>query len=203
MHQIKHVVVLMMENHSFDNMLGMVPHQVPGRAGVDGLTANRKGQILDYNPDGHGHRLYARHAATPCQPPHQPDQTWEASHVAFHGGRMDGFVKGSNSTAMVYWDHSDIPFTYSLARHFPIGERYFCSVLAQTYPNRRFFFCGTASGLIATGSILTASATPSTTRTCRAGRSCPACSRAAATRSTRWMTSTRTWRPGGCRHSPS
>ncbi len=49
---------------------------------------------------------------------------------------------------MRYWDQSDLPFTYSLVKHFPIGERYFSSVLAQTFPNRRFFFAGTASGTI-------------------------------------------------------
>jgi phospholipase C len=152
MHKIKNVVVLMMENHSFDNLLGMVPHQVPGRGNVDGFTVGRRGHVLDHNPDGHGHKLFARHAGTPCQPPHLPNQTWDASHEAYAGGRMDGFVKASNQTAMVYWDQSDIPVTYSLARHFPIGERYFSSVLAQTYPNRRFFFTGTASGLIATDS---------------------------------------------------
>ena len=38
MPKIEHIVVLMMENHSFDNLLGMVPYQVPGRAHVDGLT---------------------------------------------------------------------------------------------------------------------------------------------------------------------
>jgi phospholipase C len=51
---------------------------------------------------------------------------------------------------MRYWDKHDLPFTYSLAEHFPIGERFFCSTLCQTYPNRRFFFAGTASGLIST-----------------------------------------------------
>ncbi len=152
MDQIKHIVVLMMENHSFDNMLGMVPHQVAGRGTVDGLTQNRGGKIVDHNPAAQGEQVYARHAATPCQPPHEPSQAWNASHQAFDGGRMDGFVTASSSTAMVYWDKSDIPFTYSLAKYFPMGERYFCSVLAQTYPNRRFFFCGTASGLIATDS---------------------------------------------------
>jgi phospholipase C len=34
-----------------------------------------------------------------------------------------------------------------------MGQRYFCSVLAQTYPNRRFFFTGTASGIIATNNV--------------------------------------------------
>src|SRR5437588_518679 len=40
MKEIKHIVVLMMENHSFDNLLGMVPHQLGGRHGIDGLTVN-------------------------------------------------------------------------------------------------------------------------------------------------------------------
>src|SRR5947208_14299285 len=37
MPEIEHIVVLMMENHSFDNVLGMVAHQVPGRRSVDGF----------------------------------------------------------------------------------------------------------------------------------------------------------------------
>jgi phospholipase C len=149
MPEIKHIVVLMMENHSFDNLLGMLPHQVAGRRDVDGLRIGKNGRPADFNPGPHG-RVYARHAATPCQPPREPRQTWDASHEAFDRGRMDGFVSASNDTAMVYWDRTDIPFTYSLAGHFPVGQRYFASVLAQTYPNRRFFFAGTASGLIAT-----------------------------------------------------
>jgi len=58
---------------------------------------------------------------------------------------MDGFVRASGPMAMRCWDQRDLPFTYSLVRHFPIGQRYFCSVLAQTYPNRRFFFAGSSS----------------------------------------------------------
>src|SRR5438105_14580230 len=45
---------------------------------------------------------------------------------------------------------SAICCSHSLAGYFPFGQRYFSSVLAQTYPNRRFFFAGTASGTIAT-----------------------------------------------------
>jgi phospholipase C len=49
---------------------------------------------------------------------------------------------------MRFWDEHDLAFTYSLVRHFPIGERYFSSVLAQTWPNRRYFFAGTSSGTV-------------------------------------------------------
>ncbi|MDQ6821936.1 MAG: hypothetical protein M3076_16625 [Actinomycetota bacterium] len=149
MPQIKHIVVLMMENHSFDNILGLAPAQIPGRKAVDGLRLHH-GHPVNFNWDTSGHKHFARHASSPCQPDSVPSQAWDASHVSFNHGRNDGFVRASGPVAMEYWDKRDLPFTYSLAKHFPIGERYFCSVLAQTYPNRRFFFAGTASGLIST-----------------------------------------------------
>jgi phospholipase C len=152
MPEIKHIVVLMMENHSFDNVLGMVPFQVAGCRLVDGFT-RRRGHLSNYNRDAQGHKVYARRAASPCQLPGKPTQAWNASHQAYDGGRNDGFVRASGPIAMRFWDQADLPFTYSLARHFPIGQRYFCSVLAQTYPNRRFFFTGTASGTIATNNL--------------------------------------------------
>jgi phospholipase C len=148
-HEIKHVVVLMMENHSFDNLLGMVPHQVRGRQLVDGLRSRHR-RVSNFNRDSSGRRVYANRASSPCQLPSVPSQSWNASHESYDGGRNDGFVRASGPVAMEFWDQRELPFTYSLVRHFPIGERYFSSVLAQTYPNRRFFFTGTASGLIAT-----------------------------------------------------
>ena len=51
---------------------------------------------------------------------------------------------------MGYWEADDLPFYHSMARLFPIGDRYFCSVMAQTYPNRRFLIAGTALGNIST-----------------------------------------------------
>jgi phospholipase C len=147
MRQIEHVVVLIMENHSFDNILGMVPHRVKGRQLVDGLT-RRHGKITNFNPDANGNRVYASAASSPCQLPAEPSQAWDASHQAYANGANSGFVQASGPVAMEYWDEHLLPFTYSLARHFPIGQRYFCSVLAQTFPNRRFFFAGTASGTI-------------------------------------------------------
>ena len=76
--EIKHVVVLMMENHSFDNLLGMVPYRVPGRAKVDGGAAGRPGDQLQ--PRRHraqglcnpaGHRVPAAGGA---------GQNWNARH---------------------------------------------------------------------------------------------------------------------------
>jgi phospholipase C len=151
MQQIKHVVVLMMENRSFDNLLGLAPFQVSGRARLDGLSRTR-GKITNFNRDVTGAKVFAHVAPSPC-PSTGLRQDWNASHLAYNGGRNDGFVKATGPVAMELLDGRRMPFTYSLARHFPIGQRYFSSVLAQTAPNRRFLFTGTASGIIATNGV--------------------------------------------------
>jgi phospholipase C len=51
---------------------------------------------------------------------------------------------------MGYWDESDIPFYYSLAKTFCVGNRSFCSTQGQTYPNRRYMMAATSSGYIST-----------------------------------------------------
>jgi phospholipase C len=49
---------------------------------------------------------------------------------------------------MGYWQEEDQPFYYSLAREFPIGDAYHCSVLGQTYPNRRYLLAATSIGQV-------------------------------------------------------
>jgi phospholipase C len=149
--QIDQIVVVMMENHSFDNVLGMLPHRVRRRRNVDGLPV-RHGRQLAYNLDDQGHKVRSRHAQTPCQQRAEPSQAWNASHLSYNDGRNDGFVRASGPVAMRYFDNRDLRFTYSLARHFPVGQRYFCSCLAQTYPNIRYLLTGTSSGVIRTDS---------------------------------------------------
>ena len=147
---IEHIVVLMMENHSFDNLFGML-----GRG--DGFRCDRAGRPTATNPYGDGRIQHAFHMPTTCQLPSTPSQEWTASHVAFNGGHNDGFVRapisyGSPGTvggvAMGYWTGEDLPFTYALARHFPIGDRWFCSTLAQTDPNRRYLIAATSAGMV-------------------------------------------------------
>ena len=64
MPEIRHIVVVMMENHSFDNILGMVGHRFPALRGLDGLTL-RGGRLRDFNRDPAGRRVFAQHAAHP------------------------------------------------------------------------------------------------------------------------------------------
>ncbi len=140
--EIEHIVVVMMENHSFDNILGML-----GRG--DGFTLGPQGRPTNWNPNGHGGRLRAFHMPTPCQLQHKPSQSWNASHAQFEGGKLEGFVtSASGPVAMGYFTPKDMPFTNSLARTFPLADRWFCSLLGQTYPNRRYLLAGTSLGMI-------------------------------------------------------
>jgi phospholipase C len=143
--QIKHIIVVMMENHSFDNYLGAL-----GRG--DGLAFGPDGTARNANPDGKGNLIRAFHMPTPCQLNAAPGQNWDASHISLGSttNGNDGFVLASGPVAMGYFTAEDIPFYYGLASVFPLCDRFFCSVLAQTYPNRRFLLAGSAGGIIST-----------------------------------------------------
>ncbi|HXQ23399.1 MAG TPA: alkaline phosphatase family protein, partial [Candidatus Acidoferrales bacterium] len=141
--QIEHIIILMMENHSFDDHLGMLNSHVgfPLKHGVPKAA----------NPDGNGNLIHAFHMPSACQLDCAPSQSWNASHIAYDNGKNDGFVIGSNSpVAMGFWTADDIPFYYGLAQTFPLASHWFCSTLCQTYPNRRFLMAGTAAGIIST-----------------------------------------------------
>jgi phospholipase C len=147
--KIEHVVVMMQENHSYDGYFGML-----GRG--DGFKLGANGKPLDANPDGKGNMVKAFHMPSDCQLHSVPGQDWKRSHTSWNRGKNDGFVAASTAVAMGYWDESNLPFYYSLARTFPLCDRWFCSTLAQTYPNRRFMLAGTASGTTTTtGAALT------------------------------------------------
>jgi phospholipase C len=136
---IGHIVVLMQENHSFDNYLGTL-----GRG--DGLTM-RDGKPTNTNAYG-DKRLRSFPMPTACQFDKLPGQDWDRSHTAWGGGTNDGFVEASGPVAMGYWTESTLPYYHQLAKTFPLCDRWFSSCLAQTYPNRRFLIAGTALGLV-------------------------------------------------------
>jgi phospholipase C len=140
-----HIVCLMQENHSFDNYFGMLPRR--GQPAADGFTFDTQGTPLNSNPVTGG-IVRVEHSPTVCQPP-GVSQAWTPTHEEIDNGRMDGFAK-VNQGQMYYYDESDIPFYYSFAKTFTVGNRWFCSAPCQTYPNRRFYLAGTAFGLIST-----------------------------------------------------
>lgn len=147
---IEHFVLLMLENHSFDNMIGML-----GRG--DGFVTDKHGIPLATNPYPNGSIQHAFKMPTTCQLSGTPSNAWSASHNGYNNGNMNGFVNTTiyNGTteivggvAMGYFTEDQLPFRYSLLGEFPIGDRWFSSLLGQTYPNRRYLLAGTSAGQI-------------------------------------------------------
>src|SRR5580693_2847296 len=84
--QIRHIVVLMMENHSFDNYLGTL-----GRG--DGFPLGPDGQPDAANPDASGLLVDAYPMKSTKQHEGAPCQSWRAAHAQWSGGSMNGFVQ--------------------------------------------------------------------------------------------------------------
>ena len=157
--QIRHIVVLVMENHSYDNYLGMLQ----GRG--EGFPLGSDGKPELWNRGAGGEPIRAYHLSSTVQQPDVPSQSWHASHHQWGGGKCDGFVTSSQTVlaeagpaadaapdaaaaGMGYWTGDDLPFYYGLARTFPLADHWFSSCLGPTFPNRRFLIAGTAHGLI-------------------------------------------------------
>lgn len=149
MPKIEHIIVLMLENHSYDNYLGMLgrmPGEIPRG---DGFEVDRMGRPVATNMTADDVPIRAFRMPTTCQLPHQPSQEWVQSHVQFDEGHNDGFVRSaSGPVAMGYWTEEDLPWSYSLARTFPLCDKWFSSILGQTFPNRRFLLAGTSVGSV-------------------------------------------------------
>ncbi len=148
--EIQHIVVLMMENHSFDNYLGTMT----GRG--DGLPLGADGLPAAENADKDGKPVRSYHLGSTHQVKDNPSQSWHATHQQWNDGGMDGFVTATQEAqpeadpgvAMGYWTEQDLPFYHGLARTFPVLDRWFASCLGPTFPNRRFLIAGTANGLV-------------------------------------------------------
>jgi hypothetical protein len=97
-------------------------------------------------PDGSPVLSYR--AASVCQANVAISQNWVVSHASWNKGRNDGFVTAKGIDSMAYFTEEDLPFYYSLARTFPLCDRWFASTMAQTDPNRRFLMAGSAFGLV-------------------------------------------------------
>jgi len=149
--QIKHIVILMMENHSYDNYLGLLQ-----RDQADGLPTGPDGLPSAVNLAEDGSVVPMRPFTGTRQKKGVPTQSWNATHIQWDKGTCSGFVRSIEQTvpgvdpsiAMTYWRPEDLPFYNGLARTFPLATRWFSSCLGPTFPNRRFLIAGTAHGLI-------------------------------------------------------
>lgn len=140
---VRHVVVLMQENRSFDHYFGTLA----GVRGFDDPSAPRleNGNSVFAQPDGRSRRLPfhldSERGAAPCVP--DLDHSWDGTHRAWNEGRYDDWVGAKGAATMGYCTRADIPYHYALADAFTICDHYFCSVMGPTNPNRLYLWSGT------------------------------------------------------------
>lgn len=156
---IKHIVVLMMENRSFDHMLGYL--QLAGMPDVDGLGNAQP------NPDDEGNQ-YNVHEFPPDQTAfHAPGDPYDTRLDPCHGpdcvaqqisGGNTGFVKNFIMERNPPADKRDLPMGYYTANHLPVYDhlaRQYCvcdawhsSIPGDTWPNRQYALAGQAGPLV-------------------------------------------------------
>jgi phospholipase C len=145
---VDHIVVLMQENRSADTYLAPLSSQGQPDYEAEPLTGNPD-PTNPLNPP-----ILPFHKTTYCEVA-DLDHSWNGTHAEVNGGAMDGFTAANvdpddptGSRAMGYYDETDLPFYYALYNTFATGDRYFCSVLSQTFPNRLYLLAGTSFGHI-------------------------------------------------------
>ncbi len=131
---IRHFILLMQENRSFDHYFGAMP-------GVDGFTPGVTNPHADGTPEPFVH------ATTYCVP--DPHHGWGASHTQWNDGANDGFVIGNDDDArgMSYLTEQDLPFYWDLAQTFAMSDHHHCSVLGPTQVNRMYSMSATSFGM--------------------------------------------------------
>ncbi|RLU79464.1 phospholipase C, phosphocholine-specific [Streptomyces griseocarneus] len=150
---IKHVVLLMQENRSFDHYFGTLKG-VRGFADPDALKLP-DGRSVFYQPDtenpaGYTLPFHLDTKRTSAQAIPSTSHAWEVQHDAWNHGRMDRWLPahrkadGANGPyTMGYHTREDIPFQFALAENFTVCDNYFCSVFGPTWPNRLYWMTGT------------------------------------------------------------
>jgi phospholipase C len=129
-------VVLMMENRSFDHYLGWMPEADGRQAGLSyvdetGKRASTRPLAPDWQGCGHA----------------DPDHSWTGSRKQVNGGKMDGFLLGRNDElAISYYRENELGFIQHAAKAFTTYDRFHCSVLGPTYPNREYMHAAQSFG---------------------------------------------------------
>jgi phospholipase C len=125
---VEHVIVVMMENRSFDHIMGWLP-------GADG----RQNGLSYVGPDGKKHKTHHETQLNGCGFA-DPDHSYGGGRIQYAKGKMNGFLTDTENDefAISYYTATDRPFMGQLARNYATCDRYFCSILGPTFPNRIF-----------------------------------------------------------------
>jgi phospholipase C len=133
---IKHVVVIVEENHTFDNYFGYYP----GANGLGNATA------LPGSPGGPP--VIAPYPLANVTLIANLNNSWTAAHQAYDSGRMDSFVIAQRSkVTMGYYDYHSIPYYWDYASQFVLMDDFFTSVMGPSLPNHLYLVAGQSGGL--------------------------------------------------------
>lgn len=142
---LDNIIVVTMENRSFDHLLGWLP-------GADGKQSG-----LSY-PDRAGvmrptHHLTSFDGCGLADPNHSVD----GGHAQYNSGACDGWLKadGSDLSAIGFYSSADLPFLGKAAPQWTVLDRYFAPFLGPTYPNRIISQAGQADRISNTSSVST------------------------------------------------
>ena len=129
------VVVLMLENRSFDHLLGWLP-------GADGTQAG-----LSFPAYGDPSRMVPTvdmGSNTQACGDKDPAHDWPSMVTQYNGGALDGWLQTQptgDDFPIGYYGSAQVPVLGALAQNYTAFDRYFCSLQAATWPNRMYQLC--------------------------------------------------------------
>ena len=137
---VKHVVNIMLENHSFDNILGLYPTMNLTKPGALVASIQRPNDALS-----------APAGVSLSQVPNGTYSTLNPNEGVYSAdwdnGKMDGFQANSGSVAMTYFSSSQLAIEWDWAEEYALADMYFASCLCMTNPNRLYSLAGYGAGL--------------------------------------------------------
>src|SRR5271154_5251156 len=147
---IKHVIVLMLENRSFDHMLGSLQPEIPGLDGIDPAAQPRtnKANGKTYKQLPHAARVFPDNLDPQHEYPNVQKQL-----ARDNGGFAQDFADSHPHAevtdiqeVMNYFGPGDLPALHTLAKAYTVCDRWFSSAPGPTWPNRFFAHSGTSIG---------------------------------------------------------
>ena len=121
---IDHIVVVCMENRSFDHFLGWLPGANGQQAGLSFRDRN-----------GVPHPTFHLRTFQGCGHP-DPDHSYQGARTEYNNGACDGWLLVNDDFSIGYYQQSDLPFTGRAAPAWTVCDNYFAATLGPTVPNR-------------------------------------------------------------------
>ncbi len=131
---IKHLVIIMMENHSFDNLFGTY-----GRLQNGSMAPNL---TVPYNLLVHNSAQNLTAVSNGTFKTGDPYEGYFNYHADWNNGSMNGFLNNSSPNSLRYFTSSQMGLEWYFAHQYSIADMYFSSTLSETLPNRLYSLAG-------------------------------------------------------------